>query len=618
MIMGHSYLTRRGQRYYFRMRVPADLFCYLQQRYISASLRTSRYDQAKRRVRVILRDIEQMFTTLRMGMLTDKQIEIIFKNLKDKILGGLYKHRERGSNFLEAACPRHEVEPLLENPTLLRYMFASDEISPPDHVDSVIEYLNDRINVHKTELRSGRFKWRTRSKVYEVINDHDLPVELPPENYINLPAEYYGLPGTSEPTYEDEGWKMQPPADFNRIARTLLRTEIDILGIEIERLQGTDTSYDKQRRQELAKPNKLLSEVLDIILIEQKQATKKTAWSKVEQHHTALLRILGDKPIRNFNEQDILRAGEIVKAWPKKASSTSGLNHLSPEDIIKRTDLGEPLKPNTCKSRLTQLNSIFKRALEKGWIDRSPCPRWRFQPDQQVNDRGELESADNHKPWSTNEIQRLLYTSYLQKPAHRLKTPENFWLPILALFTGCRLNELAQLYCDDILQDDEGYWVIRIVANKSRRQGTKNSNSIRRVPVHRMLINLGLLQYRDWIAKDNERLFPRLPYCTTNENFSNSWSKRFGHHAKRHMTWDDPDQSKVFHGFRATFIQTMRDRNGVHMENINYLTGHAPQHKMADRYAGRKPTDVLDKHLQKLDYGVDFMDRLGHWDSWHK
>jgi hypothetical protein len=90
------------------------------------------------------------------------------------------------------------------------------------------------------------------------------------------------------------------------------------------------------------------------------------------------------------------------------------------------------------KSRLTQLNSTFKKAVDKGWIDRPPCPKWRFPKDQQVNDIGELENFDRHLPWSNDEILTLLETSYFKKSTHRFWTPENFWLPILALFTGCR------------------------------------------------------------------------------------------------------------------------------------------------------------------------------------
>jgi hypothetical protein len=42
------------------------------------------------------------------------------------------------------------------------------------------------------------------------------------------------------------------------------------------------------------------------------------------------------------------------------------------------------------------------------------------------------------------------YTADTQAEPHR------FWLPVLGLLTGCRLEELCQLYLDDIRQI-EGY-----------------------------------------------------------------------------------------------------------------------------------------------------------------
>jgi hypothetical protein len=54
------------------------------------------------------------------------------------------------------------------------------------------------------------------------------------------------------------------------------------------------------------------------------------------------------------------------------------------------------------------------------------------------------------------------------------KKPYHFWLPILALFTGARQNELAQLFLSDIREND-GLWVIDINANnESQKVKTKS------------------------------------------------------------------------------------------------------------------------------------------------
>jgi hypothetical protein len=77
------------------------------------------------------------------------------------------------------------------------------------------------------------------------------------------------------------------------------------------------------------------------------------------------------------------------------------------------------------------------------------------------------------------------------------------------------------------------------------------------------------------------------------------------------MVWDDPQKRKVFHGFRSTFIRTLRDENGLMMEQIAYTTGHAPQQKMVASYAGTPILPLLQEFINKLDYGIDFVGMLG-------
>ena len=607
-----SYLYKRGQRYYYRQRVPAGLVRHLKQKYLYVSLRTSRYGEAKRRVRVLQAQTEQLFTTISLNMLSESEIQQIIKKYKDTILDGLYQHRERGNshvNVLRSRSPwdmtedfdtdwfesPHACDIFMEKVIALMPFVAAPNLEAHTAVlKFTIAHYQRMVAAYKSSLSTGHLDEVTREKTDHLIKDNNLAVNIPAMN-------------------------EKPTADYNRLARALLRAQIDVCQVEIERLQGEDPEYDRLRREELAKPNKLLSELCADILTEQQASTKRTSWMKVNQHHQALLRVMEDKPLRNYTERDIRTAAETVKKWPKKAATTKGLDGIPAADIVKRTDLGEPISYNMIKARLTQLCSTFKRALELDLIDRNPCPPLsKLLPvgkQQRIDDKGELIDGDRHLPWSNQELLSLLGTSYFSKAVHRVRAPENFWLPVLAILTGCRLNELAQLYCDDLLQSEDGLWLMRITRDAKRKQDTKNDNSVRRVPIHRQLIGLGLLRYRDWIeSQGHERLFPNLPYFPTVENFSNGFSKRIGHHFKRHVSWGDPNQPKTFHGLRSTFIQTLRDRNGVHEEHIRYLVGHAAQHKMTAHYGGAKPVSVLDKHLQSLDYGIDFVRLLGRWE----
>ena len=85
---------------------------------------------------------------------------------------------------------------------------------------------------------------------------------------------------------------------------------------------------------------------------------------------------------------------------------------------------------------------------------------------------------------------------------------------------------------------------------------------------------------------------------------------RSGKYLNRSMTWDDPDDAKKYHGLRATFIRTLRDDNGLPMERLCYLTGHAAQQRMTAHYAGAPQLQLLSSYMEQLDYGIDFVGLL--------
>lgn len=62
------------------------------------------------------------------------------------------------------------------------------------------------------------------------------------------------------------------------------------------------------------------------------------------------------------------------------------------------------------------------------------------------------------------------------------REPHKFWVPLLALFSGARVNEMAQLYLDDISQIGE-VWTF-CIHDKRPDIRIKNSHSQRVVPLH--------------------------------------------------------------------------------------------------------------------------------------
>ncbi len=149
-----------------------------------------------------------------------------------------------------------------------------------------------------------------------------------------------------------------------------------------------------------------------------------------------------------------------------------------------------------------------------------------------------------------------------------------FWLPVLALLTGGRQGELAQLRVADLVRDDDsGVWHLDIKPGEGR--SIKTASSRRKVPLHPALESIGLLRYRQSLvdagAKPNDPLWPGLQNDKAAQPVA-AWSKWFNRHLR--VKAGIKDSTKVFHSFRHTFKRLARSAR-IMEEMHDALTGHS-------------------------------------------
>jgi integrase len=164
----------------------------------------------------------------------------------------------------------------------------------------------------------------------------------------------------------------------------------------------------------------------------------------------------------------------------------------------------------------------------------------------------------------------------------------SYWLPLLALFTGARLEELCQLHPDDVMQvayHDEGSeasaWVIRIT-DEGEGQGLKNAGSRRRVPLHPELERLGFVDYVQQAKYEgHKRIFHNLVPSIDGKEGGN-FSKWFGRYLRDGCKV--ADKRMVFHSFRHLFKEVLREAE-IPKEINDALTGHESG-DVGDKYGG--------------------------------
>jgi hypothetical protein len=71
-----------------------------------------------------------------------------------------------------------------------------------------------------------------------------------------------------------------------------------------------------------------------------------------------------------------------------------------------------------------------------------------------------------------------------------------FWLPLLALYSGARLNELAPLTVRDVKRDEpSGLHYMTVIEDTEGGRTVKTEGSLRAVPIHPELIRIGILEF---------------------------------------------------------------------------------------------------------------------------
>jgi integrase len=194
-------------------------------------------------------------------------------------------------------------------------------------------------------------------------------------------------------------------------------------------------------------------------------------------------------------------------------------------------------------------------------------------------------ARSQRRPWEPDELS-LLFGSpiYLQgKRPTGGKGEAAYWLPLLALYSGARLNELAPLCADDIKLDSaSGGHFMNVIEDEDQGRRLKTETSIRAVPLHPELIRIGFLDFVDLQRAHrgaSARLMPELTRGSKG-GFGEAFSKWFGRY-KRALGIEN--KKSVFHSFRHGFKDALRAA-GVNEDINDALTGHSGGNAVARGY----------------------------------
>lgn len=262
---------------------------------------------------------------------------------------------------------------------------------------------------------------------------------------------------------------------------------------------------------------------------------------------------------------------------------------------------------------VSKISEAFKWAAQRDYIRKNPAAG--------VIERSKKTTRDqDDQPEFTDENLGLIFSApwFVNGKGERTAggtyssfRPYQFWMPLLALFTGGRLNELAQLHLTDVKRTPGGTWFLDFNRTSGANADEpdkrfKTRNSIRQVPLHPELIRLGLPDYAQALrGAGHDRLFPELRFDRV-KGYSKQCGQWFDERFLGKLLKIPRDGKQVFHSFRHNFVSALYRLDPAPGEfTINELSGHERGETMsAIRYAKGLGPDALQIHVDRLTFNI--------------
>lgn len=346
----------------------------------------------------------------------------------------------------------------------------------------------------------------------------------------------------------------------------------------------------------------LLSEILPGFL---DYMSKHEGWrgQTVAQNQTTyamFIECCGDMPVTGYERKHLAAFHDLLRALPKLYSKSAAWRDLPLAEIAARTkdEDHERLAMKTVKRHFAALGRLFAYLKERGeYQGENPAYGFKFP------DKGR---ARHKRSMWEGEPLRKLFASPVWTGCHsegrrarrgtQIIKDEKYWLPLLALYHGNRLEEFAQLHRADVRQEGD-IWLLDI--NDEGDKQVKNEQSKRRVPLHPELLRLGFLNYVETIApNENDRVFPLLRPGGPDNKLGFFFTKWWSRYRKDAGVYE---KGLDYHSFRAGVATKLAQAN-VSLEVRNELLGHEGKSTDERNYQKGFPLKLLADAIGKVSW----------------
>jgi len=528
-----SYLVRNPYSYCFRLIVPKDLQPRLGKKELRYSLKTGYLGVAKQRARLLAGQVHLTFRLLRRGG------TILNKLSDDQIQELVHQYIKQSIESWDRDFYEVPDEDRPGNPHFVMI----------GHLEGLRDDLIARLNY-------GDF-----SMIEDTIED------LLKDN---------GIGATDKGSLE-----------YRKLCAEILKAEIQLMPMHDKHVQ-CDFSYKHDLpkifpdtfphiRESLPttdeQTSEVLQEVVDAFWKENSPNWKPRTVTEFRTFHNHLLEFLGhDRMIHSVEYQ-------TGRDYKNLLSNT-------------KTNRGKQMSFARIDMYIGYASQVFNWAIRQNYTKINPFAGLQYGKKKQKR-------ADKQRnAFTTDDLNKIFVDSsyFGQDKWGKCVHPHFFWIPLLGLYTGARLEEIAQLYVEDIKLIEGTY---SLDFKEDRPDKSIKTGEQRIIPLHDFLVqDLNFIGYLQSLPQDG-RVFPKLK--RVNHRYSHGFSMWFSGFVKRCGVTDD----KTFHSFRHLVTSLLLEQD-VPEYRIAQLVGHVTESETTGRYGKRfKPKMLKEKVVGKLNFGID-------------
>lgn len=288
-----------------------------------------------------------------------------------------------------------------------------------------------------------------------------------------------------------------------------------------------------------------------------------TLYEKFKQKRTT------DVKWKNPETQDKREYGPIVREFQSVVGSKP-VHQLTHDDAVKyyeHTAARTDIKLGTKKRNLTRIKTLLNFGRDQYRLPDITGP---LQIDADYK-----KTHDSYVRFSKDDL-AALFASEAYK-SNSFKKASQYWLPLIGLYSGARIDEPASLLVSEVQQRD-GVWCY-FMSSDEANGGGKNRFAPRWVPIHPKLIEAGFLMYCETVkAEGHYRLFPEMGNAERDGCGKRATVDFTEYRRSVGVGALQGRSNKAYHSFRSTLVSELKDR-GIDGDMRRSLVGHAGERR---------------------------------------